>query len=647
MSTSTRVFIAAALLALGALGVRACELERVELPEVGGATDPNASEITAARAAAELEPAARMPVDGGSAGNLSRPIELLFRLQVGEAGWDEHANGSVLAYWQGITTPPPMLSINDGLAVLPTLPSGSERRDYLQFIELRLNEQPANVIMDRTVVGNQTRVVVDCHPRISTIRVFGADNGTELAGITLCESGSWKEQVLEAPTQDLEGRRAAIMGSNLSSPINLENRDGTHIYFVIADGYAWTRVPVDHDSAGVHRVRLQAGGRVVVTIPPQARTPDGARLRFDRQPLEPSGLAAVCADAPAISGRATIVSGLRAGDWRARVEIGDPGTGALVLGETPFSIVAGGTTEVTIDFSKQSPSTQLLNLSGLLILPADQGVPESEFIVRALESWNARYARPTTGQLQGLERTAEPGNVLKWDFGLAQPGPYRLELPALQFGKLLHLDAAFAGIEVIDLSNIEEFSIQVTDRDTGLDVGVGNFVCSRPGAAEDAVRALVFSVSPDKATEPVKVHVRPGRYTFAITDTQGNKMEATADLLSGQGTVPLIVERKRTQRAEITCILECAGVKWPVGIEWWNRVRISTFDGQIIKPTMFRPTSTGMAQAYARCTFVIDVAADVRLEFPLLDDFNSIEPISVTTDPIAPTVIPVPLAQAF
>ena len=174
---------------------------------------------------------------------------------------------SVKVFWPGIEMGPPSISINDGLGFLPDFPSGAVRPQYLQFRSLQLNGKPANVIPGTVSIAGQKRVTIDCEYRISQISVFDEAGISELSGLTLCESGSWAAQGQDLPFQDAEGQVRGPIGTNLFSPITLQDKSGTHIYFVSAPGYAWSKVPVDHETPGGYRVRLRRGGRASVTYP--------------------------------------------------------------------------------------------------------------------------------------------------------------------------------------------------------------------------------------------------------------------------------------------------------------------------------------------------------------------------------------------
>lgn len=570
---------------------------------------------------------------------------LHFRLRTEEGNWDEVANGTAKVFWDGMAIPPQPLLIEHGRSLLPAHLGEAQTGDPIGIISLVLNGRPANVIAERTPIKDRTNVSVECQYRVSVIRVYSGNPAVECTNVTLCSCTGWEAELYGLPIQDLAGDPVGTLLAHVPSPIVLEDKNGTQVYFVRAPGQAWRKVAVDHDSPGEHRVLLRSGGDVRVTVMASAGLPDGVKLRVSRGPGS-DPMTTVAAEANASVTVPTMITGLGEGDWVIRAELGMPNSSPLILAEAPFVVVPGETADVSLQISKPVVVNSG-HLHGLVVYAPDQETPSGSIVIKAIDSWNPQFRQPFELEIAKLERSPLGPAVLAWRAGVVFPGKYRIEVRSAQLGRLIEIESGADRFEVLDVSDAAVFSVAVREKGTGRPIHVQSMVYRRIGGVDG--NCTGYSVPSQKLQpfQPVPLSVRPGLYRFSIVDVEGRRWKQELELTAGSPEMVLYAEQEIFQKLSIACTLECDGVRWPVDDGWWDAVSLKNAKGEVVEPLSVRKMSTGLSQIFARCTFVLGVEEQITMTFPSLDGFATIDPIVVSPTGAPVLHVPILLGHSF
>lgn len=588
-----------------------------------------------------------LPTQPGPSTEEAKGVHLQFRLQVPGQPRQDHCDGKVRAVWKGTNPGRANLDIRKGIALLPT--AGISDRDWTYLFSLELDGAPADVVSERTWLNGVEPVIVDCVPRASTIRAFSGTPPIECEGLTLCGSSGFESEELSLPSyRGVGGVPLKVLKENVASPILLENRDGTHAYWIRTSGSAWKRVGVDHDSPGEYRVFLHEGGAAQIAVNPiSAAGIDGLRLRLYSRGEGGSWSDRAQAECvPTVDGVVKL-NGLGVGEWRVRAEVGNRDSSPAILGENSFTVMAREETLAIVEVTPFRKEESLARLSGLLVLPPELERPEMTLMIYAQESWNSRYSRPITLPLRTLQPRLGVANALEWDAGTLPEGKYRLDLSQVQVSREFALQAGAIHTELVDLVDVEQYSVHVMDEATQLPADLVQMQYKRLDGVDRGGIAHAASVSRPFSAEPFTLLLRPGRYRFNCRTSDGGEMQGEAALSPGVNVVVVEIARQVVLRSQLELVLQCGSVRWPIDEGWWKAITFQDATRQVTRPEVTRLISTGMSQLFGRCVFTLQTEGLVTIIFPELDGFEPIAPVEISVSTTEKAVLPIELVQSF
>jgi hypothetical protein len=226
-----------------------------------------------------------------------------------------------------------------------------------------------------------------------------------------------------------------------SSPVDLDElvrrapTASSMAYWVRADGFAWSRVVIDHGRGGARTVTLEPGALLAIDAPAELRGV-GAVLRVRRggEEGDPTTLAAgetylelrPTPDGP------LMVAGLPLGAYTLEMTAASPTGSALVARGTARVDGPRASTRLTLVGGPGGPA----ELHGSLAIPATWGAGADALVLEPLAGDRGSKDRV---RLPIASMTSAGSGRYRWSAGLRAPGPYRARLERAGFSELLEL----------------------------------------------------------------------------------------------------------------------------------------------------------------------------------------------------------------
>ncbi|HTF90931.1 MAG TPA: hypothetical protein VK843_21105 [Planctomycetota bacterium] len=589
------------------------------------------------------EPTAEPVSPGPRAG-----VELRFRLKTDTGDWDSTGEGKVLAMWDPSVAGRAELVIKDGSAWLPETVASSGTSLSLQFLKLELHGRRAEPFEERTIVQCPGRVDVDCRYRVTMIRAFSGEDRVECTDLTLCASGGMNQELFVMPACNADGQPFGVLREHASSPLILDDKEGTKVYFLRAPDTAWKRIGVDHNSPGTYRVLLKPGGDASFQLAPLG-TPHQSVMRLRLYSASKETFASEARGDLLLSpeGRST-ATGLPSGSWLVRPEYGRLGELKLVFGEAAFEVRTGEQTSVSVEVHQMPPQESAAHVHGVLHFQPGVVLPHGELTLRSKDPWSPRSLRPPVFALSSLARAPGLEHSLLWDAGSVPPGDYVLELCSLQAAKDVRVEPSTEQRVDVDLRGLENVSVRAIDSRTRAPIALRRLGCrALDGDARLAGLFYSVDVASAQALDPIQLCLRPGRYRLSF---ESPDFPSTGrDVVFQSGGEPLVfeVESQRLPTSQVSVTLRCEGVLYPADPAWWHALTVGDSLGERVTPSLGTRSSGFSNLGSGGDLRFVDMEGPVRIVFPPLDDFEPIPPAEVTLSASRKAEVRIDLVSSF
>ncbi|MEQ8764281.1 MAG: RNA polymerase sigma factor [Planctomycetota bacterium] len=439
-----------------------------------------------------------------------------------------------------------------------------------------------------------------CH-----LRVVSEETGQDLDQLEILEDiSTYRHTVHPGHYRDIN-----VYAREATSPIELPIIDGVQSYWARSPGYAWGHVNVDHRSGGTQTLALRRGGELVVSLidfDPKS----GAVVRL--VPGDHQGLGKTMVEVEPHPGQPIVFSSLEAGEYQIRVEIGlwyDPPTR---LGTAQVKVVEGQRTDVEIELDKLPDRGEKVEITGRLILPETEDMPELSL-----------YLRPT-GRPPGkeaffisrkkLHESPDDPLALTWSASVL-PGVWQVRINPLQLAE--HFEIGPEGRRDIEIRipELAEVLVHVVDELTREEIPGGALVWMRPRPAFEGVWSLE-TVTKTKPGEPVRFVAPVGNIYIAPYAPGYREVQLERELHPGVNELTAELERE----SNIFVSLSCEGTNVPYG--WDMPIEVEPIDGE----------GQGEVKTIQRGKAVIEVdrPGRYRLKIGPLEGFAPVRSVEVT-----------------
>ncbi|MEO6708011.1 MAG: hypothetical protein ABI054_11575 [Planctomycetota bacterium] len=572
-------------------------------------------------------------------------VELRFRLQTETGDWDSTGDGKVVALWDVVGRAE--LVITEGSAWLPESATSSATSLSLQLFRLELHGRRAEPFQERTLVQGPGRVDVDCRYRVTTIRAFSGEDRAECTDLTLCASGGMNQDLFVMPACNAEGHPLGVLREHAPSPLLLDDKEGTRVYFLRAPETAWKRIGVDHNSPGTYRVLLKPGGDASFQLAPLG-TPHQSLMHLRLYPVQVDVISAgeVLGDFQLSSEGRSAVTGLPSGSWRVRAEVGRLGEMTLIFGEAAFEVRAGERTDVTVNVHQMPPQESAAHVHGVLQFRQGVVLPPGELTLRSKDSWSPRSLRPPAFALSSLAHVPGAENALVWDAGSVPPGDYVLELRSLLAAMDVRVEPVIDQRIDFDLRELENVSMCAVDSRTRAPIALNHLTCQALGS-DRRLGAFRFDIASARALDPFQLCLRPGPYRFWVELPDCPTAAREVVFHSRDELLIVEVEPQPSSNGHVSVSLRCDGVLYPVEPAWWRAVTVSDSLGERVMPTRTAPRASGFSYLGSSAELRFEMEGPVRIEFPPLADFEPIPPVEVNLSAGHKPEVRVDLVSAF
>jgi hypothetical protein len=500
----------------------------------------------------------------------------------------------------------------------------------LEFDFLRLDRRRARAVQSPVPYPSGDELTVDCEYLPGTrLNILSRQDGSHAEKVQLVIGEGSVECALTIP---LRGAQARMQGG-LSSPIDLDDQDGTQVYFVRTLGSAWARVAIDHEGSGERTVFLWPGGGVEFQVHARQIDPS-TRLRVYPTDVDGASLAepiAECGVAP--DGRA-VLEGLREGDWEVRAELGPGEHDAAVLGTRRFVIVRGQTSRVEVPLAEAPTPEEPVRVHGVILVPEPIEDVRCALSLEAQAPWQPEGNDPRSVPL--AQMSSEPGAplALSWDAGLLTPGTWKAQIRCVQWAEPWQIEPGRENFLLIDLSDLRRTFVQVVDRHTLAPVPVRELLYRRTNPSAASARSGMIWLEPADALSPILLQAIPGPYLFQITTVGSDRTFVEVPDLGGAEGLQLAVDTTAPGTASVSLKLRSHGAPVPMKRSWWSRVEFRDGVGRRIEPVRRSFLMTGLVFGDSSMpTFVLPRSGPVRILFPPAEDFREIVPLTATVSP--------------
>jgi len=559
----------------------------------------------------------------GAGGRLIR-----FRVKNSVGTWNEPEVGRALIIMRrGVTETRLFADVSRGEAVIPTDAVEGGPWERLEFGGIQLGDRRAVALNDPISLSNEDPLTVDCEflplTRLNVIDGLSHLHATELR---LVMTGTHLESKLLVPAQ--EGQ---LIGNDLTSPIELNDRPGTQVYYVRSPFSAWSRVAIDHDCGGDRTVFLVPGGGVDFDVNCEGPVRSVyLRLYGPNDAVSYDNPAAECK--PTQTGFAHL-DGLEEGNWAVRAELGPASLNAVVLGSGRFSISSGAVARVKLDVQLPQPAEKAVRVSGVVITPEPLEDSGCTLALEALEPWRSGIDNSRTIPLTQME----PGNgtELRWDAGFLVPGTWNVEVRCVQWGEQWKVEPGRENVFIIDLSDLRHTFVRVLDRTTRVPIPVGQLNYWRANQAEGGAGAGSYSIGPEpgKSSDPISLQSLEGPYRFWVVGQSMGRAEVRTVSLGGPEGLDLLIDSAALDSASLTLMLSSRGTTIPMPNSWWRRVEYWSESGEQITILNRSIRTNSVTVPFGKSVTVELPTGTIEIRFPPTKDFRDILPQTAILQP--------------
>ncbi len=271
------------------------------------------------------------------------------------------------------------------------------------------------------------------------------------------------------------------IAENATSPIDLQAELHAGAYLVGSPGYAWKNAKLKLEPTSEHRVLLERGGSLEVTLagvpaPPEAvvrlhrlrepaptppRPKQGSKVRRTERGPRPGR-----AQHDVGESRRFLFEDLAAGRYQARVELGESTSAALVLAEGLATVEAGELAQLTLQVEPR-PKLTTARLAGHMILPQEWNLDRFTvnlfFIGMSLSGEHDHYSLSET-DFKLVEGSPE---MYAFDLGEIQTGKYAIRLDELAYSDTIELNMGGRTDVRFEVPPPVTISVHVRDATTG------------------------------------------------------------------------------------------------------------------------------------------------------------------------------------
>jgi RNA polymerase sigma factor (sigma-70 family) len=574
----------------------------------------------------------------GAPANWDGSLEIHFRARGEDGSWDAQEDGQANVIWNPTHKwgrwPIP---IHGGTGILPAKEEHQADREWLDFHFVRLGGRRARALDQPLAYPKGPELTVDCEYLPSAqLAVYDGPGRVHAAGLVLVEAAEFAEwDHFQVPIHWAGKGPAKTLGSDLTSPITLEDRDGRTTYFVRSQASAWSRVTIDHETPGQRSVHLRPGGRVEFTVLAGTLRPETNLRIYEVSDTPGAVLAAMtmCTLTPDGHG---FIDGLGVGTWEVRAELGTASYGNPVLGSQQFAVSVGGTTQVTLTLPDSPTPHEPVLVRGEIVLPDPVASSPCLRGVRFMLNLNADDPwSPEFGKLKTVIRTdmrpdpAHP-NKLLWDAGKLTPGPWKAEIGSVDWCDTWNIAPGRENTFTVDLTHLQTLRIQVIDRESRepVPIAVMDFK-RRHGAGCHRINTGVLQPDPSDPIGSLTFQAPEGVYDLEFTT---RSLEARHSLNLETLIHPngyLEVQFTDSKPASVALLFRSSGMNVPVPTSWLGKIQFVQQDSQKLSWTRGSWGGTGQGSDATRAEFELDATGPIEIRFPPLDEFLEIPPATV------------------
>lgn len=560
-----------------------------------------------------------------------------FRARAKDGSWEEGEDGQAYVIWnpthkwgrRGI-------EIRRGVGVLPPKEEKEAEREQLDFHFVRLGGRRARALERPIAHPAGPQLTVDCEylPSVE-LAVFDGPGQVHAKGLVLVEAAQFEEwDHFQVPIHWAGSGLSKPIGSDLASPITLEDRDGRITYFVRSKTSAWSRITLDHETPGRRSVHLRPGGRVEFTVLASAIRPD-TRLRIYEVGDGPGSAFRATTFCTLTSEGRSFIDGLRVGTWEVRAELGTASYGNPSLGSGIFQVSAGATTQVNLTLQDPPAPRTPVPVRGEIVFsepidnaPCLRGIRFS-LSLDAVDPW-----APEFGSMRFLNRltmAADPvnPNKLLWDAGKLTPGPWTAEIRSADWCDTWNIEADRENYFSIDLTHLLTLRLQVVERDSRAPVRIRRVEFRRASAPGCKTLGGSAEADPGDPMGVLTMQVPEGAYELEFAPWKGED-RCTLYLPSIiQPNGFLEVEYSETKPSSVALELRSSGMNIPLPMSWLRKIEFIREDGQRIQVGRSSSGGNGNGSDAARAEFELDAEGAIEIRFPALEEFLEIPPATV------------------
>lgn len=451
------------------------------------------------------------------------------------------------------------------------------------------------------------------------LSVVDAETGADLDGIVvLRDLIAWRGQTHPGEfTAANEWVRAA------KSPLALPSIDGQRTYWVGAPEHAWKSIEIDHRSGGSRRIELARGARLTIECAPSFDDVDvRVRLYARDEPDQPSGQL----DVPMRGTAAIELTGLTAGDYEVRAEVGMWYEGPRVLARADVGLVRGEHAHVRLALQSSDLAEPALDLAGTLELPAEI------FGARVGLQWQriegAPLRRNDNGRLDLDRMVARGPSSIAWKAGKVSPGVYLISVDPFQWSQRIELVAPREiQLEVPEILRVE---VRVTDSDSQASLPETSVVWARAKPASARV-TYPQSATYDESARCFVLLAPAGRASIDFDEPDHERISKLFEV--SRGMPPLDIALRRLPSFTLT--LRDGEVNVPFSWAIHAEIVPEGHAGEALR----RDTPGALAK------FVVSEPGLYRIHIPRVDGFEEVPDRVERFDFGVPRAIEIPLVR--
>lgn len=470
-----------------------------------------------------------------------------------------------------------------------------------------------------------TANAVDVLPVTPTLlHVVSAETKVELSHIEIVKGIGWRQSDMSHPgrvkpeqllVQDgvsplpMPTKKAVRDGdSNLMEDGGFMEVDGS-IFWIRAEGYAWTRIKQRPMAGGERVVELARSCELSVKLEPNVVPKDAvlrvwvepqrdgssgepslldarlSALGYDinsddegddpptameeapATPREPGGVAelseedamteALASGTPAVDlspdpKGTTRIDGLPCRTMAVAVEVGEWFREPERFGLAKVDGRKGGLIELTLAVRAAAPPPDPVPLAGTLFIPAEWGAIEAQLNVKPERGLHFGPKDEIHIDVRDMEHSsAEPG-LLSWTAGKLPPGVYSLSLGNLGFERTIHLGSEGDLNERIVVDPPADVTVHLVDAMTGDPAPIDRLLWYRAGASFDSGSNAQTSPS-EAATAGIRFRAPIGALELHVWEQPYDLRRERVDVRAGKNEFTLKLERECGVRLRLRC----------------------------------------------------------------------------------------------